>query len=348
MIELARLSRGINRSELAELTNISQSNISRMELGHIGISDQAIDSISKALNYPLEFFTQKINLYPPNIHYRKREIISQKILQKADALMNIYRIHIEEMLKNIELSIENIPVISKQEKCDTPEKVAEFIRSYWKVPKGAILNLTQIIEANGIIVIQLDFGTDMIDGRSMMTETGHPIIFVNKHSSGDRMRMTIAHELGHIIMHLKTIPTFARDEEEEAFRFASEFLMPYNEIKHEFSDKSEKLSIGKLSDMKRKWKVSMQAILNWAEKNNCITKNQSRYLWSQIISLGMRKKEPIEIPKEDSTLINRMVNIIMESYEYSKNDMASIFKINLSEFEERFFGNSQNVKLRIA
>lgn len=341
MIQLARESRAYTQSFLAEQLDIPQGNLSRIENGDIGVKDELLQSICTILNYPKDFFYQTNQICPADTHYRKTITIDQKTKLQAEALMNIYKFNIEEMLRHLDLSVNNIPHISGD--YESPEKIAMYLRSYWKVPKGTIQNVSKVFEDNGIIIIQMDFGTDKIDGRTIIADTGHPIIFINKHSSGDRMRTTIAHEGGHVILHVNTIPAFARDEEDEAFRFASEFLMPLEECRYDLADN---LTIDKLIDLKRIWKVSMQTILYRAQKQNLITYNRARYLWSQISTRGWKKKEPIDIQKETPTLINRMANMFIDELNYSKEELATLFKLNTDELEERYF--NAPTRLRIA
>ena len=340
MIQLARESRGYTQTELAEKMEIPQGNLSRMERGDIGIKDEHIEKICSILNYPLDFFYQTKQISTSDTHYRKAITIDQKTKLKAEALMNIYKFNVEEMLKSLDVP-NNVPMLT--DIYDSPEKIAKYMRSYWKIPRGSIDNLSTIIENNGIIIIQLDFETDKIDGRTIITDTGHPIIFINKEASGDRQRLTLAHELGHVIMHINPMPTFAKDEEAEAFSFACEFLMPLSECEYDLTDK---LSIEKLAELKRVWKLSMQSILYRAQKHNLTNANRCRYLWSQINTKGWKKKEPIEIPKERPTIINKMIKMFIENLDYSKEDIAKIFSLNIEDFEERYF-YSQKSKLRV-
>jgi Zn-dependent peptidase ImmA (M78 family)/transcriptional regulator with XRE-family HTH domain len=343
LIELARQSRGKTQKQLAELTDIPQSSISKIELGVLGIKDEHIERISIALDYPKGFFYQQHDIGPPNVHYRKRASLSPKILAMAEAMMNIYKFNIEKMLKSIELSTDSI-LILENDKYESPKQVAMYLRSYWRIPKGPINNLTEVLEEHGIIVIRVDFGTDKIDGRSMFASTGHPIIFVNKFLSGDRARLTIAHELGHIIMHIKSISTFDKDEESEAFIFGMEFLMPLDEVAHELRSK---VNIPKLADLKKVWKISMQSILFRAAKEDFITPNQYRGLMVQFNAKGIRKKEPIEIPKETPTNVESMINLFLTDLNYSLQDLAETFNLNYNEFQEKFFDNS-TPRMRIA
>ena len=339
MLQLARESRGYTQTELAEILSIPQGNLSRMERGEIGIKDEHLKNLCAVLNYPKEFFQLTNQISTTDTHYRKALALEQKTKLKAEAIMNIWKFNIEEMLKSFDVTL-NVPSLSEMH--DSPERVAKFLRGFWNIPRGSIDNLLEVIENNGIIVILMDFGTDKIDGRTIVTDTGHPIIFLNKDSSGDRQRLTLAHELGHVIMHTTKLATFAIDEEEEAFRFGIEFLMPLSETQYDMTDK---LSIEKLADLKRVWKVSMQSILYRAQKQELVTYNRCRYLWSMFSSKGWRKSEPIEIKKESPTLTNRMIKLLSENLGYSKEEIAKMFAINIGEYEQRF--TSAEKKMRI-
>ena len=66
---------------------------------------------------------------------------------------------------------------------------------------------------------------------SILADSKFPVVFSNKRSLGDRQRFTLAYELGHLVMHLQTNPSFTRDISHEANEFAAEFLMPEKDIR---------------------------------------------------------------------------------------------------------------------
>lgn len=342
IITLGRESRGLTQTELANLLEIPQGNLSRIERGDVGLTESNLKNLCKVLNYPESFFYQTNNICAPDTHYRKSLIVDQKTKLKAEAIMNIYMFNIEEMLKDLDIPINNIPIMRDQ--YDSVDKIAKYVRSFWNIPKGPIDDLSKIIEENGIIILQIDFETDKIDGRTIFTNTGHPIIFINKHLSGDRQRLTLAHELGHVILHSNNMPVFRRDEEAEAFNFGIEFLMPLSESIY---DLTSNLTLEKLVDLKRFWRVSIQAILYRVQEKELLTYNKCRYLWSQINSRGWRKSEPVNIPQENPTLIGRMINVLIDEtvFNYSKDDLSRIFRLNIDEIEERYFTKTN--KLRV-
>jgi Zn-dependent peptidase ImmA (M78 family) len=255
--------------------------------------------------------------------------------------MNIYRVNIQNLLKSIDIPFTKLPFFENGRK--SPIEAARLLRQYWQLPRGPIDNMMKTLEDRGIIIISMDFETDKIDGRSMVTNGGKFIIFINKGLSGDRQRFTLAHELAHIICHLYNPEIFEIDTEFEANQFASEFLMPESEIRPQLS--GYKLTLQKLADLKRYWKVSMQAILYWAECLKVVTKNQARYLWSQFYTLRIKIKEPIEIPAERPSLISEIINAFLVRLNYTKEELAATLHLPVVDFKERYLNNDAMLRI---
>lgn len=331
-LALARESRGYSQTELAEEIGVPQSVISRLESGSL-LLDAYIKKISDKLQYPSEFFYQQFDIYPPNLHYRKRAVIPAKTKDKAEAMMNIYRANIDALVKGVSVPDVKFPIMDEN-RLSNPIEVATFIRNYWNLPKGRIENLTQILEERGILVVKCDFFPDQIDGRSMITSSGNYIIFLNSNKPGDRQRFTLAHEFAHLVLHINSPNSLERDVETEANRFASEFLMPSQELIPQIG--GSKLTIPKLADLKRFWKVSMQAILSWSEHLGIVTKSQARYLWSQFNSMSIRIKEPVEIPAENSELLEKLITAYLTNLKYSHDELARFLCLNVKDYEKMY------------
>ena len=181
---------------------------------------------------------------------------------------------------------------------------------------GPINNLTVAIENAGGIIIPCSFGTRKIDAMSQWAVDLPPLIFLNKEVPGDRLRFSLAHEIGHIIMH--QVPT--NDIEREADKFAAEFLMPKAEIAPYLTN----LSIPKLANLKPYWKVSMAALLMRAGDLKKITDRQKQYLWTEMGKRGYRVKEPIDIPMEKPKTINDIVDAHLGGLGYSVAELSSL------------------------
>ncbi|NBB18823.1 ImmA/IrrE family metallo-endopeptidase [Runella sp. CRIBMP] len=328
MIQLARESRGLTQIELCRLMNVAQGTVSKLENEDIYFSDEYAFKLSEILNYPLSFFSQKDDIYPISmIYYRKKAKIPGKIQSKFEATINILRINIERLLKRVELVEPNL-INWDVEKNGSPEHAAMYLREVWKVPKGRIENLTELIEDNGIFVIQVDFGTEAIDGVSLFTSKGQPVIFVNSGFSADRQRLTVAHELGHLILHFTKLPDNFRDLEKEAFRFANEFLFPEIEFRRSFA----KLNLKVLANMKRYWKVSMASMIMRAHNLEMLTSNEEKYLWQQMVPFRTREPEELDFPKEQPTLLKEVIEIHKNEFNFTNEDLSILLSLSSDDY----------------
>jgi Zn-dependent peptidase ImmA (M78 family) len=334
MLTLARESRGLMQGELAEKLKTHQSYISKMELEQMTIADSVLEGLEKVLKFPKSFFMQDGEIYPPLLNYRKRDTVAQKLIMPIEARTNIYRLNIQSLLRAMKYPEADIPALDLA-KYETIEQVAKQLRKHWKVPKGPIENLSEILESNKVILTSFDFETERVDGRTILTEDKHPIIFTNSSMLGDRQRFTLAYEIGHLVMHAHTPPDFNRDVSHEANVFAAAFLMPEKEIK---SDLEDEISIAKLAQLKRKWKVSMQSLVYRANDLKIITDNQKRYLLQQFNQLNIRRREPVEldIPKESPVLLRNLITKYKTTQGLNVKGIAGFFNLETEEFTNMY------------
>lgn len=339
MVTLARESRGLTQEELANKIEVEQSTISKIEGGRGG-SKEVLEAISNALGYPVEFFFHRASIYPPDvIYFRKRASLSKKNSAQIIANLNLRRIQVQELLRSVELS-HNFRFLGDIE----PEDVARYIRQLWKLPAGPIQNLVSIIEKAGIIVIKLPDNDDKFDGMAYLTEEGQPLLYINGNAPWDRQRFSLAHELGHLIMHIGKTPQADRDVEAEANKFAAEFLMPEFEIKPHL----DRLDLYRLMDLKRFWKVSMASIIHRAKSLNKITEYQYRSLNISLSSAGYKKREPdAGMVAEEPTLLRDIIKAHTSQLDYSVDEMAALLLLDIKEFHNHFGEERAAQKLRI-
>lgn len=323
LLVLARESRGLTQIGLAERLGITQSKVSKMEAGLLLPCRQDLVQLAQALDYPPHFFEWPDRVYGFATHemfHRKRQKLSVRTLAKVHAEMNIRRMQLSRLLKSTEIEGEKFRHVDPVEYDGNIEAVAQAVRASWQLPAGPIRNVTDVIEAAGGVVIQHDFGTRQIDAVSQWIPGLPPIFFVNTDFPTDRLRYTLCHEIGHIVMH----STVGPDAEREADRFAAEFLLPAREIRPALHD----VSLPVLASLKRYWRVSMQALLMRARQLETITERQARTLWMQMSKLGYRLKEPIELPPEQPTLFRELLELHRTELNYSFSDLAELLAEN--------------------
>ena len=335
MVVLARESRGVSQKELAEKLNTSPGFICKVETDNKSLPEETLERMSKFLKYPVEFFYQEGEAFlPMSLNYRKRDHVSAKVLVPLEAQLNLYRLNIEMLSQKLKFPASNIPVLDLK-KLGSEEQVAKQLRKEWKMPKGAVENLTELLEANGIIVISFDFGTERVDSRTILTKDKQPIIVVNKTHHADRQRFSLAYELGHLVMHTQTLPSHDRDISHEANLFAAGFLLPESEVKKDFE---KGVTIPLLGELKRKWKVSMQSLLFRSADLGFLTDNQKKYLLAQFNQQNIRRREPIELdfPKEKPHLLRDLITKYKSAHKFSAKELASSLHLEVEEFMSKY------------
>lgn len=335
MMVIARDSRGMTQSDLANSLGIQQGTVSKYEGGLIEPPSDFLEDVSMVLGFLPTFFFEAGRPYGmPPFHFRKRKKLSAKALSKIVAEMNIRRMHISALLQSFELKtnsfipeIDRHAYLGRSRSAFSVEDVARHMREHWMLPSGPIDSMIDVIEGAGGIVVPCDFGTDLIDAMSQRIDGLPVLFFVNAHIPADRARHTLAHELGHMLLHTREIMT---DEtmEDEADEFAGAFLLPATEIRPQL----RQFNLRQLANMKSYWKVSMAAIAVRASRLNLITPHQSKMFWIEMSRLGYRKREPNEPSPEVPFLFNRILKFHLGPLGYSVAELSKILHLRHPNF----------------
>ena len=199
------------------------------------------------------------------------------------------------------------------------------------LPSGPIPNMVDLLESNGGVVIPCDFGTDLLDALSQRIDGMPVMFFVNVNAPADRVRHTLAHELGHMVLHTITLKS-DEEMEDEADAFAGAFLLPAEEIRPQL----RRFDLRQLANLKGYWKVSMAALAVRASRLNLVTPYQSKMFWIEMSKLGYRKREPNEPLKEHPSLLRQMIAFHMNKLGYSLSEMASLLHLQVAEFQDMY------------
>lgn len=347
MLTLAREARGFTQGELVEkIPNLSQGNYSRMEKGLLGVPIETLLNIASVLEFPESFFYKKGST-ANNVEYfyRKRVSTPKKELNKLEANFDLIRLWFEDLLNEVEIGDFNFPEL-KVEGNNTVENIARKVKTAVNITSGPILYLVGILEKNGVIVHFLQNAPEKFDGTTIICKSGQKIIVVNSDIPNDRKRFTIAHELGHCIMHIpfsSDLDPYS-DIELEANQFASEFLMPALEIKHDLIA----LKYKDLADLKNYWRVSKVALIKRAHTLGLI--NQSRYttFMIEISRAGERKVENQDVDLDEPRILNLILKALQEQLDYSQESISQMLGMSSLDYGTFFKGSKQKAKLRIS
>ncbi len=317
MLTLARESREHTQTAFAELLGISQAEVSKYETGLKVPSAEMVNRMATTLDYTEDFLylNESIRSFGSGcVYHRKRQSATETKLQHLLALINVKRIQVKQLYKAVNTrNPSGFTPLDIDEHSGGGAEVARKLRALWHLPPGPIQNLVRAVEDAGGIVIRCDFGTSKVDALSQSLPGFPPIFLINQAIPTDRMRFTLAHEIGHIVGH--RLPS--ENMEREADEFAAEFLMPAAQIKPLLSY----INLPKLAAMKPYWRVSMNALLYRAAELKVIDQRQKSYLWMRMGQAGYRKDEPVTITSEDPMAVKELLDIHSSQLSYAIDDM---------------------------
>ena len=338
LLLLARRYRRLSQADVARAAQLNQGHYSRIENGLVveGPSPDNVARIAGALKFPADFFYQDDGLsgLPLSVHpmNRKKASVTEGALKQVHAELNIRLMHLRRYVQAVDLE----PTLPRPQidvdEGGGPQEIARTIRKAWSVPDGPIENLTDLCERAGIVVSWCEFDAP-IDGVTMMVRDLPPCIFLNSRVPPDRMRFSLAHELGHVIMH--RIPT---DEiEEEANAFAGELLLPERLYKRALI--GQRITLDWLARQKAYWRVSMAFLLYRAGALGLVTRHQSEYLWRKISGLGWRTREPQEtdFAYERPTVFPALVKFHADDLGYGINELRRLLNADEEDIR-RLYG----------
>lgn len=302
-LKTARQYRGLTVEELSQKINVSKQAVSQYETGKIeDVPFQKILLISEILNFPYRYFVQEDipNIQTGATYFRslmktsKRYRLAQEI--KMEHIAIIYSF-LNEYVTFPQL---NLP--SWIGEITSPADAAKELRNFWGLGNKPIENVLRTVEQNGIIVTSFATDTDDIDAFSQYIDMNGSEVYIialssNKESAA-RINFDIAHELGHIILHewSEDEEVLSREEfklkEKEANEFAAAFLLPEQSFAQDVSLDPQKLDY--YIQLKRRWKVSIAAMLYRSCDLGIITQGQYQYMMRVMQNKGWRKSEPLD------------------------------------------------------
>lgn len=315
-VRQAREIRGLTQAELARLIEVNQSNVARMEAGELSPALETLESISLHTDFPLSFFERNPGPDFPlgSLLFRQKSKLRSSERSQVRQLARLMFELFEQVLGKFRPYEVGIPRLS-----ETPQLAAKITRSALGYsPDAPVPDLVRRLERNGVVVIALPYPIKDHDAFSLWadTEPRKPVVVVTAGKPGDRMRFSIAHELGHLVLH-RGAEGSRSELENQADEFASEFLMPREAIKKELIPP---ITLSSLVELKKRWGVSMQALVVRSRDLQVITERQYKYLFQQMGSHGWRVEEPVHVPAERPRLLRKMIEVIYGP----KFDVASV------------------------
>lgn len=297
----ARLYRRMTMEELADSVGINKQAISQFENSKTSPEPFTLKRIADVLDFPYSFFAQRDTpMVTGNTYFRALYSSSRKDLI-AQELKTRYLAQIFVILKE-KLIVPSLDLPSLPERSSI-EEIAQYVRKAWDLNDYPITNMVALLEQHGVVVGEFATEGREIDAfyqyNEINKEAVYCVVLGTDKSSFFRRQFNCAHELGHILLHerYEDLGELSREDyrkrEDQANAFAAAFLMPSTTFGRDVSIFPNRLS--HYVELKRKWGVSMAAMIMRARSLDMITPNQYTYLMRQMSSKGYRTLEPLDL-----------------------------------------------------
>jgi len=243
------------------------------------------------------------------IAYRKSSALLSREKERVEGIVEQA---LEDRFKLQELSGQfdgaEIPVKEwRVDEYDDAERAAEDLREYWRLGMDPISNTCTALEERALAVLTID-ANEKFDGISAVAYDNEnqiraAAIVTRRGIAGERQRLNLAHELGHIVLDISE----DIDEERAAFRFGAAFLAPRDRLIKEVGAKRALIQTAELLLLKKQFGISMQALMHRLHDLDIVTDSYYNKWWPMINRYGWKKTEPEELPFEEPTWARRTV-----------------------------------------
>ncbi|CAM5484564.1 MULTISPECIES: helix-turn-helix domain-containing protein [Streptomyces] len=301
---------GLTQAQVSGMSGVASSWISDVENGYRDHDDAKLEQIAEATETPAGFFYVQPKTVPlDSLRFRKLASAKRTVTKRVHALYSeSYRVS-DDLITSERYPTPPLPYTDADEITDDEiEELADQTRVALRLaPDKPIPHVTRALERGGIAVAPMvltdNAGGDEPSGNdhfgvSYWSGLGDTALIGYFPASGDRDRFTLAHELGHLVLH--SFRPRVRDAEGEANRFASAFLVPRNRAKE---DLSAHMTLTDYARMKAIWGVSIQALIMRGAAVGKIDDSRKRSLYVQLSQRNWRKKEPVEVGQESPLLL---------------------------------------------
>ncbi|GLZ07112.1 DNA-binding protein [Actinomadura sp. NBRC 104412] len=316
-LTLARRLRGLRKNQLAQAVGTTPTAIGQYEAGVHRPSEKTLSRLAIALGVPVEFFhagRSPVTLDSAHAHFRSLRSTTQIERDQALAYGRIAADIVgalEDLVEFPAAELPERPVPPDEIAGRGPVEAARLAREALLGGGGApVPHMVRLLERNGVIVLILPPSTERVDAFSIGAHP-RPMVLFNP-AKGDywRNRFDGAHELGHLVMHADAEPG-SKVIEDQAHRFAAEFLMPEDAIAPELPRTAD---WSRLAVLKATWGVSMAALLYRARTLGIMKEVTYRNAMSTMAARGWRRQEPgPPKPLEAPTMLTRAVELTAAS-----------------------------------
>jgi Zn-dependent peptidase ImmA (M78 family)/transcriptional regulator with XRE-family HTH domain len=302
----ARELRGLTQTALARQVGVHPSAIAQLETGRIQPSPAVLGALGRAMGFPPAFFTRPSGPLLPqgSLRFRARAAMTAQQRRQAWAYAQILYDLMGSMAARTEYPAPRLPRLAG----DPVAAAAGTRQALGLPPDQPIGPLIRTLERHGVWVLAIPVPLPGRDACSTWAggDGATPVLVVAATPAGDRRRFSVAHELGHLVLHHAPEGT-PHVLERQADAFAEAFLLPEAAMRAALVPP---ITLTTLADLKVRWGVSLQALIRRAHTLDLLTPSQYRSLSAQLGARGWRTQEPITVPVERPRALRQLAELL--------------------------------------
>jgi Zn-dependent peptidase ImmA (M78 family)/transcriptional regulator with XRE-family HTH domain len=283
----ARELAGLTQRELASSAGIPQPRLSNAERFGEDLPDGVLIDIATVTGFPPAFFETQPGLIvgdPP--HFRAQSGASAAQLKQARRAGEVVGEQALVMRSQLQPPPLRLPAGTGD-----PRSAANAVRAaFGLAPTEPVKDLPLLAERNGVLIVAVPLPAFKKDAFSWWVGEV-PVLALLSTDAGDRQAWSLAHELGHLVQHRGLTPQ--RTLEEEANEFAMHLLLPLDAFRR---DLPAHPTLQDFALLKRRWGVSIQALIRTARRVGVIDDDRYTSLFRQISARGERLRERVSVP----------------------------------------------------
>lgn len=286
----ARCRKGWTKVQLCKEVGVTAAAIGQYEAGVNAPRADVLERLAKALEVRPDFFSigrPQARLDTVNAHFRSLRSARVGDRQKALAIATLVWELTFALERHVRLPDADLPVL---EPGVSPADAAAALRLHWELPEGPVRHLVSLVESRGIVVAVRPLQeVEDVDAFSVII-LDRPILITSPRRTENvfRHRFSIAHELGHLLLHRETDEQSAAIEK-EADEFAAAFLTPAASMDAVLP---QRLDLTELDRLGRTWGVSPQSLVRRMVERGRTTESSARRAYQRLALIADPAADP--------------------------------------------------------
>jgi len=307
----ARILRGLSKTGLAHSVGVSAAAVGQYEAGVNSPRPDVVEKLARALSVQPGFFNAgrpTARLGAIHAHFRSLRSARVSERQRALAQASLYWELTFALERYVRLPDAGLPDLLEG---TSPSGAAAALRTHWQLPDGPVRHLVATAESHGVIVaIRPLRDLEDVDAFSAVI-LDRPFIIPTPRRSENvfRHRFSIAHEIGHLLLHRDNQEPSAAIEK-EADAFAAAFLTPAAAMDAVLPTR---LDLAKLDRIGRTWGVSAHSLVLRMLERGHTTESSARRAYQRLAAINDPLADPTRAyPGEMPSLLKQAVALADE------------------------------------